>query len=264
VRVNLPDIDVLKLPADQRGFGQTVKVAMEKIRDMFRGVREHVVIEFDAQHGVETPVANPLSSGLPVGIQVIDAWDTATGNPVAVESALKLNRARSDGMLGITATFDLKHTEPMMQRQHSTTQGIPSGTSTVAVFDTQTASRGSVISYNAGVFTLSEPGTYAAYCEMPYETGVAYTSGDAFIRINGGTIEAEQWVRAALTDGSRFNASAIFTRSTANITVEFMAYQTNTGPSSRNLLANSTRCGISRLYNDSTPIYRLRCIVWGA
>jgi hypothetical protein len=204
-------------------------------------------------HGEPTLIPNPfgVSSGVhPVALLSATAAES-DGTALRIANCI-VGAPRTDGFLELTIEYDLRHTEPCMERLHNATQSIGDGATIDVAFNTPVFTRGSVITYSAPNFTVSEAGTYALYAATPLEGGgLTYDSADVWFDFGGSTI-SEFWIPATFNNGPRL-VTTVTRKLAAGATFKVRCFQSNTAPASRNLMATQTTMAVHRLYNDTIP-----------
>ncbi len=223
------------------------------------------IITLDCQHGVETRVTNPLRT-VPIAFFPISSMSiTAIGgqsNGAArpIDDYPTLNTSRTDGFLGVTVNYELNHTQPCLIRTASAVQAIAHGGGGAALtgWNTTSFSRGSVISDNGSIFTVTEAGTYSVAVKLPFEAGT-YTAADLWI--NTGTVVAEDYRALAFTDRPIINVATIV-QLAAGGTITAFTYHTNAAVAARNV-TTERRIAIHRLFNDTVPLGRVTGILVG-
>ncbi len=174
----------------------------------------------------------PPKTGLPVGFIPIEAFDTTSGVALTIVGPPVLNRARTDGKLGIT----LQYASPLgiISREDSTNQSINNNSETALVFDTSLASVGSAISYSAGIFTLAIAGVYSCTSHISWNSNT-YSDYRLFIRNAGSQIASNITSQAGLS-GFFSNEASVTKLFAAGATIDCAAFQTNLSSAARTLL----------------------------
>lgn len=208
-------------------------------------------------HGVEYVFDRPKTLPYPKWCRLLDSTLTGGVSSLPVAS-LQLNKARTDGRLGITAYFDGRHTEPCLIMTKSAPQSINNNTTTtVTGWDTTQFSRGSVITTDGTTFTFSEAGTYHVAFLGFLQLGASYTAAQAWIDAPTTQEVALTYLAAPFTDGPIIQVSGIMRIAAAGQTCIARIFQTNAAAVARNLNsgANSARIAVNRLYNDTVTGY---------
>lgn len=232
------------------------------------------------KHAAETRVRTPLPIGAKcMAVAVVKAIGTtltSDGRPSTATYALQvlggpswrsLGRTQDNGeVLGITMQYDLAHTQPYLIRTASAVQSIAAagGDKQLTGWDTTESSRGSVISDNGALFTVSEAGSYLVALLVRFQSGATYTKCEATIRA-GGVNHGDSFVPAPMTDGGYFTCSAVL-RLAAGGTFDASCFQDNAAAAARNVLSGAStgrRIAIHRLYNDTAPTGRVTLMYFG-
>lgn len=281
MRPSWPQIDLAKiantLESVRSGFVTPAARALNDVRKIlsngmtFADNMNAAWVEFEAKHGTEARVANPLN-GIPRAFIPVDALTLSalggrlTGTKQTLITQPLLNTQRTDGFLGIRVQYDLAHEQPSLIRTASAVQSIAAagGDKQLTGWDTTESSRGSVISDNGALFTVSEAGSYLVVLLVRFQSGATYTKCEATIRA-AGVNHGDSFVPAPMTDGGYFTCSAIL-RLAAGGTFDTSVFQDNAAAAARNVLSGAStgrRIAIHRLYNDTTPAARVRGILVG-
>lgn len=234
----------------------------------FRDNQNAAVITFDAQHGVETRVTNPLKctpiAFYPHGAVSLTAIGGVSNNVARkIDSLPVLNLTRTDGFLGITVNFDLAHTTPYVALSATANQSIPNAAAppyTAMAFDTVSLSVGSVATWAASLstrVTVSEAGRYAINATVPFDTSDdGYRQ--AWISKNGSGVYGQ-----ALVPGGSYaflNLSCVVSM-TAGDYVQVIAYQNSGG--SLNLNGGNGALSLNRLSSAESPYGRVTGLLVG-
>jgi hypothetical protein len=225
------------------------------------------------RHNTETRIKNPLAErgialrGLYavrcVGVEIgSDNKPTRKVYSLATPQIIWEAADSESSTVLVTALYDMKHTEPCMERLHDATQSIGDGATIDVAFNTAVFTRGSVITYSAPNFTVSEAGTYTMYAAAPLEGGgLTYDSADLWFDFGGTTI-SELWLPMATNNGPRL-VTTVTRKLAAGATFKVRCFQSNTAPAARNLMATQTTMAVHRLYNDSVPAGRVTLFFFG-
>lgn len=259
VGVNRPSLENTSLQNDRARVFQGINDNIDYIDQAFAQAT------FTAQHGVETLIANPYgasSSRFPVAILSHYATDSTTGLVTPIAN-ISISAPRADKRIGITVQYDLAHTQPSLIRTASAVQSIAAagGDKQLTGWDTTESSRGSVISDNGALFTVSEAGSYLVALLVRFQSGATYTKCEATIRA-GGVNHGDSFVPAPMTDGGYFTCSAVL-RLAAGGTFDASCFQDNAAAAARNVLSGAStgrRIAIHRLYNDTLPTAAVKAV----
>lgn len=268
MKVNLPGIDIKKLPEELRVPFSPVAQSLDKVRDILRsiGIADNMnaaLVDMSMTHATECPLSNPLQSR-PVGFQPIAAYSLTTGLPVSIESYSGPNLSRTDRLLGITVGFavtDPLHTYPLLGKT-SAAFSVGNNSLTTVTGWSGAQFRGSVITESAGTWTLTETGSYQIAAWADYENGGGtYTRAYIGLDSGGGTIARSDGA-VAWSAGPALNVGTVY-QFAAGATFTVKAYQTNAAVAARSV---NFRCSVQRIYNDTTytaPTARVLGILWG-
>lgn len=230
------------------------------------------VITFDAQHGVETRVTNPLKctpiAFYPHGAVSLTAIGGVSNNVARkIESLPVLNLARTDGFLGITVNYDLAHTTPYLSLTKSGAQAIPSGGASPYTSITWAGSETTVstsVTWSSSAttrVTVSEAGRYLFNATIAYASA-AGGARQAWFTKNGST--TAYYGRQVLIGGTdaylQINAAISMT---AADYVEVIAYQDSGGAVNVQGTALDTRMQVSRIASAETPCGRVTGLLVG-
>lgn len=222
------------------------------------------VVELPLQHGVEFALSNPLKTRLQ-GIHVLDAFD-ANGNPLSVENSIKINRGRTDGKLGLTAYYDLRHTEPCRIKTMSAATMAVAHNANVDMtgWDTLVKGRGSVITDDGTTFTFSEAGTYSFVVNALWELAT-YNRVEMWLETVGSGVQGygHNYAPVSWLEGPWMQAVATIDIGVGG-QVKARCYQRNAAVAARTLVGTGNQARyieIHRLYNDSTPTGTVRCVL---
>lgn len=201
-------------------------------------------------HGVVTEVANPWYPVIPTGFHPISATNSS-GSPIATPTSWTFNPVQRAGFVGLTFNFtdsmvDSQHTLPYYRAEGITSVATATLTTTTGYAASQT--RGNIISEAAGVFTVSEAGTYVVHAYS--NLGISLTR--ALLLLTGSTggefsrneMPGGYTTSAAL--GLRAVASGAVTLPAGGNTRAQVLFNSVTTPQSIN-----TTIEIARLYNDT-------------
>lgn len=210
--------------------------------------------EVELQHGVPTLIPNPFAPSRQPLAFLNGFAETEDGTRYDI-ATMRFGTPRTDGFVEVTAKYDLRHTEPFYERSNSVPQLITHNSLQLVVFDTLRSSRGSVVTYSAGTFTVSEAGTYAIGAKVYWEPAT-YTQAE-FLFTAGGARIADVYIPADITSGPVMTAMATAMLQ-AGATITMSAFHTNAAVANRNLngdttVGRATSIRIARLYNDTTP-----------
>lgn len=245
---------------------------VKQLNDNVSRVNERLTpYTYRLQHGVEREVEKP------VGYRVTQAMatrciDANTGQQAGPVTSLQVRELDGGTTLGITAYYDLKHTEPYMQRRSSTNLSVPNLAAapyTTVTFDQLLASSGTAISYSAGVWTFNEPGRYHIHFNYRWEPGVTnWTDHEIWYQSPGGVQVNAGYTQALQPSSSKdvigqFVATPRIPPTDIDGTLnkfEIKAYQANATAVARLLLGTAggaiySHIIVQRLYNESTPTY---------
>lgn len=253
----------------------------EKTRVMLQGgltLSDNVygaTISFTATQGVEVLIKNPLGT-VPTmfSLKKITSFTTGASLPIAGEPTF--NTSRTDGFIGITVNQDLQHTYPYMEKYLSANQTTTNNVEATLVYDSTGGTRGNVITYSNGVFTVSEAGTYLINATIAWQSVATYTGVQSYLRIisgadNGivglGTV-AFNSLFASLTDYA-WQVLTGQVKLRAGATFDVKVYQTNASAGNRVVRGATSNpvlpswMAVSRLYNDSVPTFMVTGFLWG-
>lgn len=233
-----------------------IKQVVKQLNDNIGRINERLQpYTYSLQHGVELLVEKPVGYRVRQAIAT-SSLDAATGQQGAAVTSLQVRELDGGGTLGITAYYDLRHTEPFYERSASLPQNVVRATLQTLVFDTLRDTRGSGISYNAGTFTLAEAGTYIIGAKI-YWQSATYTQSELIINAAGRRYSDDYITNS--TDGPIITAEAT-AKLAAGDTVTIQAFHNNAALVDRTAngdttIGRATSVRITRLYNDSTPTY---------
>lgn len=221
-------------------------------------------------HNVEVAIANPLKvpvrGVLPVQCQgvVLNTDGSPTSSTYALDMptiSWRPNPLSTDGGVLVKAAYNLNHAQPCLIRTASSVQSIPHGGSGTALtgWNTTAFSRGSVISDDGSIFTVTEAGTYSVAIKIPFSAGT-YTAADVWINV-GGVLVSEDYRPVAFTDLPIINETTIV-QLAAGGTFTAFAYHTNAAVAARDV-TTARRIAIHRLFNDSVPVGRINLLFYG-
>lgn len=225
-------------------------------------------------NGVEYTFQNPLKTK-PVGFTPISAVDS---NGTAVDMPnCKINTSRTDGLIGITAKYDLPVGE-MLTLVKTSNQAIATSTITPITFVEGTNlndSKGSAMSFNGtdGI-VIDEPGLYRLTGECVFAASAAGTIRTGSIRINSASVAVVSL--PPITGSNLFlNASVdvAFNASAVGQVIKLNAFQDTganlnalgAGTSASRTMGGFERCFLqaTRVRNDEEPSYNVTGILWG-
>lgn len=202
----------------------------------FRDNMNIAIVTFDAQHGAETLVANPLS-GKPIAFIPSESFSiTAIGgksNQVArpIDGDPVLNTSRADGMLGITVRFAAP--VGVCAAYRSAAYNFPDNTSTRVPLDTAIFEDGD-LSFDAANESIvcARPGFIYATYQIEFSGSAAGTSRRAFVyKNNTPAAPVEVWGLASLTPNAvnnRMSGSGLISVSAGDL-LRIAAYQNSGG-----------------------------------
>lgn len=270
--------NLAKSMADIIRPGLPTKLTLEQVKQALKLTSDNISRlnerlrgwDYTLQHGTELLVESPVPYQV-TKAYAVRAVDPATNLDVTLPVST-LVRQVTPGVLGITVQYDMQHTQPQLALLGTTNQSVPNNAAapyTTVIYEATESSRGSVIAYNAGTFSVSEAGSYQIMWSAPWEPGATYTDCETWIRFdpNGTFIDlyGYQQAKAALTDANWQSCGALI-RMSAGAQFQIKAYQTNAATLARTLRGTATaaasarRININRLYNDSTPTARVSIV----
>jgi hypothetical protein len=230
--------------------------------------------DLELTHGEEKPIKNPFDQTIPNGVShvacqgvEVDSSGKPTGKlyPLGVarlDWRVIQTRPGQPQRLGITAHYDLEHSEPCLIKTKSGNQSINNNTETALTgFDTTTYSRGSVITDNGSVFTVSEAGTYQVHLQLQWAGGgVTYSALETYLNVTGGSAYYLNTFSPVTYGNAPSTVVSGVVRLAAGGSFTPYGYQTNAATAARNVTGGTdgTRIMIHRLHNDSTPRARVR------
>jgi hypothetical protein len=280
MKPTFPFINVKQLPAELRNYLMPVDQTLGRVRDMLDSkltIADNMnaaIITLSATHGQEVPLANPLT-GQPAGFQVIEAHDS-NGNPLSVVGSPKLNRSRTDGLLGITVEYVPKQPyaefRPNGDQNTADNAEVPVSWGTTVLADSagviSITSNGSAPLSSR--ITVSEAGVYDFTGQVSWAanaTGKRYVFGAANNNGAGATVPIRGYSEVMAVTGDYTALDFAFRwKLSAGGYVEIFALQNSGGALALKGADASYHPAIqvSRYRNDSTPTGIVRGILWGA
>jgi hypothetical protein len=221
-------------------------------------------------HGTEVKIKNPLKVR-PVAVHAVRSSAVNGGTRYRVENVdwHLINGAseKDQQQIGITVNFDLEHTRPCLIKTKSGSQSINNNTETALTgFDTTTYSRGSVITDNGSVFTVSEAGTYQVHLQLQWAGGgVTYSALETYLNVTGGSAYYLNSFSPVTYGNAPATVVSGVVRLAAGGSFTPYGYQTNAATAARNVTGGTdgSRIMIHRLYNDTAPQNDVTFVVYG-
>ncbi len=222
-------------------------------------------------HGSEILWKSPLKSR-PIGFWPLTAIQEDgtrlqfAGDPLFNDLPLGGDGKVKQGHFSITPHYELNHTQPCLKKYHSTTESVANNaTEDVIDWDSTARSVGSVISVSAGIFTVSEAGSYLVTLTVPWQAGVTYTDVAAYISSGGVLTDLQTFLPAPFTNGPVINCAGVLNLA-AGGTFKARVYQQNAAALARTILGGATtgkQISVQRIYNDSIPSATIKGILVG-
>lgn len=165
------------------------------------------IITIDAQHGVETRVANPLRQ-VPLAFIPIDSFCITTiggvSNGVAreLDGYPVLNTSRTDGYVGVTCRYAAPFGRVSVLR--NATQAIGTAAATPVQFDTVTDTAAGALSCDTATTSGSPPTNSKIVCAVP---GFVLVTCSALFDTDPGGGVREFWIQKNNTKGPAWGDS---------------------------------------------------------
>jgi hypothetical protein len=222
------------------------------------------IVPYAFTHATEKKIPNPLKTR-PVGVYPIRAMAINGGTRYAIESYdwrfVDSGDPKQPQQIGVTIDYKLDHAKPCLIRMASAVQLIPRGIVTALTgWNVTEFSRGSEISDDGSIFTVSEAGTYLISANLAFEAAT-YTGGYLVIRTPGSIDIAEDFRVYTSADRPIINAAGTV-KLAAGGTFTAFGYHTNAALVDRNV-TTERRISVHRLYNDTVPQNTVSLLVIG-
>lgn len=197
ININAPGPIVRNVIEEHRRFGKHTTDNIARINNKF------AIVEFEAEHGVETGVDNPFGDrGAPSGFQVINAV-LSDGTPAVGVSSWSMRTARltEDNQLGMTLQFAMPVGEQIELVRTTDTSNYTTGNTGSVSWSgilTVNSSIGDALSWSSGAdtrITIGEAGNYLIKCHAVWAANATGVRG-TYLYLDGTRIDSAEYSAA--------------------------------------------------------------------